>query len=296
MNKTAQAVPTVPAVGAKPATPATPKAPGTDTETKTENAEKKDVATASEEFDLTTTAGRKQYREKLAANVASKLKTSDLLGKAHPKGSTTLSGIVGTKEAVVEDLESVQSKMMEAVSHEPKVKKAAESLDKLIKAGKVNASDLPTMVSHGLDKTVVDYWKKYYSQVDGGSEFAAGLTKEYTSAKSEQKKAEDEEVYKAKLVKSYDLAYEMADAGLIGKDRSSIRKQAEEIVKYDDTAYKSMQRVVEHHARVSKKNSSSTVQVGVALDKQASDNNESTGSTLYDELVSVLSSSKSLKF
>jgi hypothetical protein len=219
-----------------------------------------------------------------------------MLGKAHPKGSASLSGVVGTKEAVVEDLEGVQSKMMEAVSHEPKVKKAAESLDKLVKAGKVNVSDLPEMVSHGLDKAVVDYWKKYYGQTEGGSEFATGLTKEYTSAKSEQKKAEDDEVYKAKLVKSYDLAYEMADAGLIGKDRDSIRKQAEEVVKYDDAAYKSMQRVVEHHARVAKKNSSSTVQVGVALDKQASDNNESTGSSLYDELVSVLSNNKSLKF
>ena len=304
MKKSAQVMPTV---GAKPATPAKPAVVNpADTKADPQKGQadvtfpeetitaKKDVSTATEEYDLTTVAGRKEYREKLAATVASKMKLSEMLDKAHPKGSTTLSGLAGTKEAVFEDLTGVQSKMMESLSHEPKTKQAAQYLDKLVKSGKVNTDDLPEMVAHGLDKVVVDYWKKYYSQAEGGSEFAAGLVKEYAGAKKESKKAEDEEIYKAKLVKSYDLAYEMADAGLIGKDRDSIRKQAEEVVKYDDAAYQSMQRVVAHHARVSKKTStSSAVQVGVALDCQASDES---GSSLYDELVSVLSDGKSFKF
>ena len=57
---------------------------------------------------------------------------------------------------------------------EPKVKKAAEQLDKLIKAGKVNPADLDLMVKEGLDKETAAYWKKYWGQTDGGAEFAAG--------------------------------------------------------------------------------------------------------------------------
>lgn len=234
----------------------------------------------------TTAAQRRDERQKLAAAVESKMKYSDMIGKAHPKSDAKLSGIADPSgEAVVEGIDTAHEDIMKTVSNEPKVKKAAEQLDKLIKAGKVNANDIDEMVKEGLDKDVANYWKKYYGQVDGGGEFATALVKEYSNAKSEKKAAEDLENYKAKYAKAYDLAYDMAECGMINRTNGAIKAEAEKIVNYSDDAYDSMKRVVAHHTSNMKKTAS--VQMGVALDSDDV-TTKATGS-LYDELVSAFS-------
>jgi hypothetical protein len=240
------------------------------------------------EFNMKTAEGRKASRHKLAASVGSKLQFSDMLQKAHPKGGTKLEGISDTKEAHVEDIKEVSSKMQEVVSHEPKVKKAAEKLDKLIRAGRVDASKLDALVKKGLDKDVANYWKKYFGQVDGGSEFAAALLKDYSESMSKEKKAELEENTKAKIIRSFDLAYQMAKVGLCNDNQAAIKKEAEKILGYDDNAYASVKRIVDHHAKMNKQASANSVQVGVAFDSNNS-SNEDVGSDLYSDLVRVFS-------
>lgn len=230
----------------------------------------KDFKQVEEEFDMKTAEGKKAARHKLAASVGSKLQFSEMLQKAHPQGGTKLDGISDTQENYVEDVREVSKDMQEAVSHEPKVKQAAERLNNLIKAGKIDASNLDELVKEGLDKDVANYWKKYFGQVDGGSEFAAALLKDYSSSVSKEKKAEMEENMKAKTIRAFELAYQMADVGLCNKTQLAIKKEAEKIMGYDDNAYSSVKRVVEHHTRLNKKASSAPVQMGVAFDSNDS--------------------------
>ncbi|MFZ4795911.1 MAG: hypothetical protein ACOYMA_00360 [Bacteroidia bacterium] len=237
----------------------------------------------------TTASERRWRREKLAAAVESKMKYSDMTGKAHPKSDTKLGDIASTSEGVVEGIDSIHSQMMDSVSSEPKVKKAAAQLNKLIVAGKVNASDIPEMVKEGLDKDVANYWRKYYGDVDGGNEFASALLKDYSSAKTTKKASEDLDNYKAKYAKAYELAYEMSESGMINRNNSAIKAEADKIVGYDDNAYGSMKKVVAHHMATMKKTAS--VQVGLALDSNSTITQTTDGS-LYDELVSAFSGRK----
>jgi len=245
------------------------------------------TAQLEKEFNMKTAEGRKSARHKLAASVGSKLQFSEMLQKAHPKGGTKLEGISDTKENVVEDIREVHTKMQESVSHEPKVKKAAEKLNNLIKAGKIEASNLDSLVKEGLDSEVVSYWKKYYSQVSDGSEFAAALLKDYSGSVSKEKKAEMEEDLKAKTIRAFELAYQMADVGLCSKTQPAIKKEAERILSYDDNAYASVKRVVNHHAKISKSAVSNSVQVGVAFD--SNDSYESDSQDLQSQLLLAFS-------
>ncbi len=260
-------------------------APATTTEVKPTETK---PTTASSEYDLTTIEGRKAYREKLAATIESKIKYSDMIGKAHPKSDTKLGGVAEGKEATVEGIDTIHEQMNKAVSDEPKVKKAAEQLDKLIKAGKVNPADLDLMVKEGLDKETAAYWKKYWGQTDGGAEFAAGMLKEYSTGKTEKKAQEDLDNYKVKYAKAYELAYRMSEAGLINSNHSAIKSEADKIVNYDNNAYDSMERVVAHHQ--AKMNKTASVQVGVAYDSE-SGVTQADG-TLYDDLVSAFAGRK----
>lgn len=272
INKTSQTMPTAQTMDKKPEeekktstpTPAAPvPAPAAPVAPENKEQPKPEQKTA---MDLSTVEGRREYRQKLAA--AAKQKYSDMLQQAHPK-SVAVENVQKTQETLVENQAEQHEKMLATVEHQPKaVKQAAQDLDTLIRAGRVEASRLDDLVKEGLDKSVVEYWKKYYQQTDGGAEFASALTKEYNDAKAKAKTAEDMQAYKAKYAKAYDLAYEMAAAGLISKTSSSIKDEAEKIVNYDDEAFSSMKRVVAHHAAKLAKTAS--VQVGVNYDNQRS--------------------------
>lgn len=276
-------------MGAKPAAPAAPAAAAKPEEKKEE--EKKEVKPEEKKAsmeDLTTVEGRREYRQKLAA--AAKEKCSDMLQEAHPK-SVKVEGIVGS-DVVVENAKEVQDKMMASVQHEPKAqtKQAAKQLNDLILAGRVQASRLDDLVKEGMDKEVVSYWRKYYGQVEGGAEFAAALTKEYSDAKAVAKKAEEMATFKVKIAKAFDLAYEMAEAGLISKSSSAIKDEAEKIVNYDDGAYDSMKRVVAHHASNKLAKKAAVVQVGVNYDSNTAVASEE--DTLVNQYIRAFASSK----
>ncbi len=294
MNKQADADVTFPTdkITAKP--PQKPEEKKPEEKKPTEPAKKEEkkpepkTASDSSEFDMNTVEGRKAYRQKLAASAS--IAFSDMIGKAHPKSDTALKDIAGTKEAVVEGIDTVNKQMMNFVNEEPKTKKAAQQLDNLIKAGEVKEADLDALVKEGLDKTVVDYWKKYYSQTDGGSEFASAFVKDYSSAKANSKSAEEISNYKAKYAKAYELAYEMADAGLCARTKQAIKDEAEKIVAYDENAFESVQKVVARHA-AQKMNKSASVQVGVAYDSNSQEETMS-GDTLYNELSSLFANKR----
>lgn len=201
--------------------------------------------------------GRAAMRAKLAAET---IKFNPILHDAHPSGGTTTD--LDTKPSGdgghVEDLEEKHKAMMDVATAPPKVRKEAEAIHKLVSEGKLDPADLDALVAEGLDKDAVAYWKKFYGQVDGGSEFASELVKEHVKAEIEN----ELNTYKVKLARSYELAYDMADRGLCHHERSAISDQVEEIMKFNDDSFESLKRVVARHAPVMRKEAGRMPQVG----------------------------------
>lgn len=190
--------------------------------------------------------GRAALRAKLAADALgkqddgqlqdmSKARFSDMLDDADrlTDGQTKLDVKPSDNLGYIETLPEVNKAMMDLAKAPPKVRKEAEAIHKLVSEGKLVASDLDALVSEGLDKDAVAYYKKYYGQVDGGGEFAGELVKEHVKAQLE----EEVNKYKIKISRAYELAYDMVDRGLCHGDRSSVSAQVEEIMQFNDERF-----------------------------------------------------------
>lgn len=198
---------------------------------------------------LKTKKDRMVARAKLAADTM-KMKISPLLHDAHPKGSMKPKFEGGASDSldVVEDLEDQHDAMMKAVNAPVKVRKEAAMIHKLISEGSLSVEDLDDLVSRGADKETIAYYKKYYGEVDGGSEFAAELLKDHAKA-SVQETLEKEKV---KLSRAYALAYEMAEKGLCENSMKAIASKVDEIVKFNDDAFDSLKEIVAHSRPIGK--------------------------------------------
>jgi hypothetical protein len=241
--------------------------------------ELKDVKVA-----MATKEGRMALRAKLAADT---LKTSPHLHEAHPKGgfTTDLDVKPAGDLAKVEDLEEQHKAMMDLANAPPKVRKEAETINRMIKAGKLNPNDLEELVSEGLDKDAVAYYRKYFGQTEGGSEFASELVKEHVKAELESELAG----YRVKLARSYELTYEMVDRGLCPSDRSSITEQVDEIMKFNDDSFDSLKKVVAKHKPTMKKEAGFMPQIGM-IGSGDNTKTESSDNNLVDQLSAALSS------
>jgi len=193
--------------------------------------------------DLNTPEGRALMRAKIAQKG---LKFSDMLGKAHPKGSVVVPGL-DTKPTgnlgTMEDLEDTHDAMMDVVNKAtPKVRTAADQIQKLVVAGKIDPNkDFDGLIAEGLDSAAVSYWKKFYGEAkDGGSQFAAELVKNYEGKKA----AELESNLRVKVARAYELAHEMADRGMIGGNHDAIKEQVDEILSYNEASFNSLKKVV----------------------------------------------------
>lgn len=226
------------------------------------------VVTAS--FD--SKEGRAALRAKLAADALgkeddgeiqdmSKAKFSDMLQEADrlADGQTQLDIKPSDNLGKVETLPEVNKAMMDVALAPPKVRKEAEAIQKLVAEGKLDPKDVDALVSEGLDKDAVAYWKKYFGQTDGGSEFASELVKEHVKAQLE----EELNKYRVKLARSYELAYDMVDRGLCHNDRAAVSSQVDEIMKFNDESFDSLKRVVARHAPTLRKEAGRMPLVGV---------------------------------
>lgn len=184
---------------------------------------------------------RAERRAKLAQKA---VQWSDMLQKAHGGGGTTTQlDVKPTGDlAKVETLPEVHQKMHDLANAPPKVRKQAEDIQKCIVAGLINpATDFDGLVAEGLDSQAVAYWKKFYSQApDGGSQFASELVKEQAKAKV----AEEQSAYRAKVTRAYELAHDMANAGLIAKEASSINAQVDSILQFNEASFENLKRIV----------------------------------------------------
>jgi hypothetical protein len=262
-----------------------------------------EVMHAEASFD--TREGRTALRAKLAADALgkeddgevqdmSKAKFSDMLQEADrlADGQTQLDVKPSDDLGLVETLPEQNKAFMEVAKAPPKVRKEAEAIHKLVSQGKLDPQDLDALVAEGLDKDAVAYWKKYYGQTDGGSEFASELVKEHVKAQLEEQLGQ----YRVKLARAYELTYEMVDRGLCNSDRSSISSQVDEVMKFNDEGFESLKRVVARHAPSMKKEAGRLPQVGSIGSGEMFSSESAQEQNLYTELSGAFSTSTKKMF
>lgn len=227
-------------------------------------------------------ASRAALRAKLAAD---SLKVSPLLHEAHPKGGfTTELDVKPTGDlAKVEDLEEVHEKMLDIATAPVKVRKEAEAIDQLVKAGSLDPADFDALIAEGLDKDAVAYWKKFYGEMEGGSEFASELVKEHVKAEVEA----EINLYKVKLARAYELVYEMVDRGLCANTVTAKSEQVDAVMKCNDESFETLKKVVAKHAPLMSKQAGRMPNVGInSEDYLSKPKNE------YDMLSELFANSK----
>ena len=228
---------------------------------------------------------RAALRAKLAADT---LATSSMPREAHPGGGVTTQLDVKPEGdlAKVEVLEETQKAMLDLAKAPPKVRKEAEAIHMLVSQGRLEPTDenFAALITEGLDKDAVAYYKKYWGQVDKGSEFASELVKEHVKAEMEQ----ELETYKIKLARAYELTYDMVSRGLCHNDTSAISSQVDEIMKFNDDSFDSLKKVVAKHNPKMHKEAGFMPQVGIIGSGDVSSAPDDS-----ENLVSVLSSALS---
>lgn len=118
---------------------------------------------------------------------------------------------------------------------------------------------MDALVAEGLDKDAVTYWKKYFGEVDGGSEFATELVKEHVKAEME----EELNKFRVKLARAYETAYDMVERNMCRSDRVAISAQVDELMKFSDDNFESLKRVIARHEPVLSKRANHVPQVGL---------------------------------
>ena len=135
-----------------------------------------------------------------------------------------------------------------------------------------------------VEKGRITYYKKYYSQTDGGSEFASELVKEHVKAKLE----EELNVWKLKMARAYELANDMVDRGLVASERTAISKQVDELMRFSDENFESVKKVVAKHPTLTKE-AGRIPQVGLIGSGEINSMASADDGNLYDQLTNALS-------
>lgn len=230
---------------------------------------------------LESKAARQAERAKLAAEM---LKIDPVLYEAHPNGGTDVV-VDKTNLGHVEDLVETHEVMLDVATSPVRLRKEAETLNGLIANGSIQENELDELVSQGLDKAVVDYWRKYFAGVEGSKEFVDLMVKEHTKAQME----EDLNQYKVKLARAYELTYDMVSRGLCNGTKEAIETQVGEVMKFNDDAFESLKNVIAMQEPRMQKSAGRMPQVGLLTHETRS---EQTETNMRDVLARELGKSK----
>jgi len=253
-----------------------------------------------------TKEGRAALRAKLASDALgkqddgevqdmSKAKFSDMLEQADrlADGQTELDTKPSDNLGLVETLSEVNKAMMDLAKAPPKVRKEAEAIHELVTKGTLNPADLDELVSQGLDKDAVAYYKKYFSQAEGGGEFASELVKEHVKAEIEAELNK----FRIKMARAYELAYDMVDRGLCTHERNAVTAQVYEIMKFNDDSFESLKRVVARHAVINlRKEAGRMPQVGMIGSGEINTSSQADDSNLYSQLTAAFAKTSKRSF
>ena len=179
-------------------------------------------------------------RDALRVKLAQKgVQFSDMLQKAHPGGGFTTDLDVKPEGnlAEVEDLPGAHAQHMDVATAAPRnVRMAAEKIQKLVLAGEIDPrSDFPGLIAEGLDPSAVTYWKKLWGEAQDpdSSKWVGELVKDHQSKKAAAAETES----RVKVARAYELAYAMAERGLITRDPNSLRQQVDKILSHSEESF-----------------------------------------------------------
>jgi hypothetical protein len=145
---------------------------------------------------------------------------------------------------------------------------AAETIDRMIRAGVVKAAQLDELVAKGaVDSDAAKYWKEFFGQVDGGREFATELTKEFKQAKAGLESKASTEEREAKLMRAYNLALEAQERGVIPKSRAELHRFAANLVKLEGEQFEAMRNMVSQARKVEEHVKTAAPIVGMNYDR-----------------------------
>lgn len=198
------------------------------------------------EKNLSTEASLAKLRLKVAKKAG---EFASILDQAHA-GDTKVDVGASGDLASIETLESTHSKMMATMGQNPKVRKDAEAINKLVIAGDINpAKDFPGLIAQGLDSSAVSYWKKFYGDSkDGGSEFAAALVKDNATKKA----AEEISSYKVKIARAWELVDDMVSKGIVQNSRKAKQEEVEKLVTFSDEQFDQLKKMASKYPSVNK--------------------------------------------
>jgi hypothetical protein len=189
---------------------------------------------------------RKAWRQSLLRKVAGEWQSTYEETRKGPGPDVSVDAKVSDKLNKVETLAEVKDAMLDVARSEPRnVRMAAETLNQMIRAGAIKSTQLDELVAKGaVDSEAAKYWKEFFGQVDGGREFADGLTKEFKQAKAglEVKASGEEE--QAKLMRAYNLALEAQERNMISKSRAELHRFASNLVKLPNEQFDAMKNMI----------------------------------------------------
>jgi hypothetical protein len=132
--------------------------------------------------------------------------------------------------------------------------------------------DAEKLKALAVDPEAAKYWKQYFGEGDQeSSQFGQELVKEFVQKKASQ----DLEAHRLKLRRSYDIALEMQDKGLIPDTRAHLERQVDDIMKFDEPAFEAFKRAMERTSKIAKVAS----QKGTALEVGLREEDASPGTT-----------------
>ena len=188
-------------------------------------------------------ADRDALRVKLAQQG---IQFSDMLQKAHPSGGFTTDLDVKPEGdlAKVETLPEAHDQHMDVANAAPRnVRNAAAKIQKLVTAGEIDpAKDFPALIAEGLDPQAVAYWKSLWGQAKDpeASKFVTDLVKDYNVKKASSEREE----LQVKIARAYELAYGMAERGLLGRDPRALHQQVDKILNYSDENFEHLKHTI----------------------------------------------------
>lgn len=205
----------------------------------------------------------KASRAAARAKLAAEMKWNPVLNEFHkhvdrgPDFDVKPTGNLGD----VETIEQTHDAMMDVATAPVSVRKEAEAIHQLVSEGKLDPKDIDLLVANGVDADAVKYYKQFWGQAGSeGSQFATELLKEHAKAQLEEQMSQ----YRVKLARAYELTYEMVDRELIGRDRSSVTSQVDQVMKWNDESFESVRRVVANQKPSLRKEASGRMpQVGI---------------------------------
>ncbi len=235
-------------------------------------------------------ASTKEDRNLLRAKLAAEVKWNPLLDESVKLTDQPSFDVSSDAHGEVQNVKEVHDAMMEVFHNGGKVRKQAEEINKLVANGSLKEEDLDLLVANGVDAAAVKYYKDFYGQAGSeGKEFASELVKEHAKAQAE----EDKSIYRVKIARAYEFAYDMANRGLIPANREAVSAQVDDIMNWNDSAFESYKKVVANHQPILQKAASGVPQVGLTFE----DDKQPQAKSDYELLVEAFSNpSNRLRF